>query len=237
MNPVLDIRDSHAIVYDAECVQDPGPELFEPDWWRRAQRLTGAAPGRGSALFVDAPFGSAVLRRYQRGGWPARLTRDRYLFTGVRRARPMLEFDLLRRLHAHGLPVPAPVAGLCSRTGLFYRGALLTHAILGVVPLADLLGRVAAEDPVWAATGRCLARFHRAGVGHADLNARNILVQTATGKVFLVDFDRGVYRPGQPRNARAGLARLRRSLVKLWPADRIRLLEPSWLTLLEASHA
>jgi 3-deoxy-D-manno-octulosonic acid kinase len=67
-----------------------------------------------------------------------------------------------------------------------------------------------AED--WRAVGRCIRRFHDAGVYHADLNAHNVLL--AGSVVYVLDFDRGRYRAPGTWQA-ANLARLRRSLDKL----------------------
>ena len=61
--------------------------------------------------------------------------------------------------------------------------------------------------------GALVARFHRAGVWHADLNAHNVLV--TSGALYLIDFDRGRLRKPAPRWCRANLRRLRRSLLKL----------------------
>lgn len=225
-----------AIVYDGECMQDPKPELFSAAFWARGGQISGSAPGRGSTLFIDAPFGPALLRRYLRGGWPARISRDRYLFTGYRRSRPLREFQLLQDIAQLGLPVPRPVAACCERSGLLYRGALLTHAIPDVEPLADCLhaGLTASH---WRAIGSSIARFHAAGVWHADLNGRNILLRPAEEAVFLVDFDRGRYTPGQAVNGDNNLARLRRSLQKLWPQESPAGIEACWAALLEGYRA
>ena len=56
-------------------------------------------------------------------------------------------------------------------------------------------------------------RFHDAGLVHADLTVRNILIQKG-GKVFLVDFDRARLQPNAGRAFRRNLKRLRRSMVK-----------------------
>ena len=178
--------------------------------------MTGEAVGRGSAWFIDAPFGAAVLRRYLRGGWMARISRDRYLFTGWRRSRPVAEFRVLERLESLGLPVPAPLAAGVRRRGLVCTGAVLTRRIPGVRPLADLLAARAQDADLWRRVGACVRRFHDAGVVHADLNARNILVD-AGGAVYLIDFDRARIRNGAERRFRRNLRRLHRSLVKLWP--------------------
>jgi len=63
-------------------------------------------------------------------------------------------------------------------------------------------------------TGRLIARFHRAGLDHADLNAHNILFD-ANGHGWLIDFDRGVQRIPATAWRERNLKRLHRSLVKL----------------------
>ena len=69
------------------------------------------------------------------------------------------------------------------------------------------------DDARWAAIGRCLRRFHDAGVQHADLNASNIMLGEQ-GEVWVLDFDRGALRqPGSWRER--VLDRLARSLAKV----------------------
>lgn len=221
---------SRFIVYDADRIQQPAPVLFDPGHWRRAGAVTGQAAGRGNALLLDAPFGPAVLREYLRGGWPARVSRDRYLFTGYRRSRPLAEFRMLANLTGRGLPVPAPLAALCERRGLWYRGWLLTGLIPRAVPLADRLAERGFEACLWRRTGRIIARFHDAGVVHADLNARNILIGPGDA-IYLVDFDRARFSAGNAGAYSANLARLRRSLEKLWPAGERGGLDDCWREL------
>jgi 3-deoxy-D-manno-octulosonic acid kinase len=204
------------IVYDAEAIQHPGPTLFDPAHWQARGAVAGQAEGRGSAWLLDTPFGPAVLRRYLRGGAVARVSHDRYLFTGWQRSRPIAEFHALERLHSAGLPVPAPLAACVKRRGLRYTGSLLTRRIPDAMPLADLLAGDDPASPLWARVGACVRRFHEAGLVHADLNARNILVG-AGETVYLIDFDRARIRPGAEDGFRRNLARLRRSLEKLWP--------------------
>jgi 3-deoxy-D-manno-octulosonic acid kinase len=237
MNPITAINKPCAFIYDGDYIQAPAERFFDPAWWERAGAVEGRAVGRGSTLFLDTPFGPAVLRPYLRGGWPARLSRESYLFTGLRRSRPFREFNLLARLSARGLPVPRPLAALCRRGGLAYTGALLMHRLTGVEPLSDLLGTIQAGDARWTAIGACIRRFHLAGVRHADLNARNILVRSATGEVFLVDFDRSCFTPGSAVDGQANLARLRRSLDKIWPPGIANSADACWQALLGGYRA
>ncbi len=233
MKPVTIKAASSHIVYDADVLSAPQPALFETGYWRDQQALEGSAPGRGSASFVRMGTGSAVLRRYLRGGWVARWNRDRYWYTGLARSRPFAEFELLRRMTADGLRVPTPLAALCDRHGLFYRAALLTERIAPAQPLEAHCG---ASDFDWSHLGRALAEFHRAGVRHADLNARNILIHERTGEVWLIDFDRCSYRPGQPVSGPAQLDRLQRSCRKFWPPQGADFAS-SWKALMQGYDA
>jgi len=234
MNTVVHKVPSLAIIYDADRMDVPAAETFTPEYWAAHNALQGEAIGRGSAWFIDAPFGPVVLRQYLRGGWAAKLSHSRYFFTTIERSRPFLEFDVLASLHELELPVPRPLAALCEHHGVLSSGALMTERIEGAQTLADLLP--GATGSQWTDVGQCIRRFHQAGVWHADLNARNILFD-AQSRVFLIDFDRARFTPGKSVNGDNNLARLKRSLVKLWPASQAEKLHPAWESLMEAYHA
>lgn len=202
-----------AILFDPERVAAPGWQLFEPDDWRVRAALVEHRGGRGSIHFIEDGARRWALRRYLRGGLPARLVRERFVFLGEERTRPFRELRLLAQLRALGLPVPAPVAAGYRRDRLSYVAAILTEHLPRTRSLAELLGAGPVDDGHWAAIGRMLRRFHDAGVRHADLAAGNILLDERGG-VWLVDFDRGcLRRPGHWREA--VLARLGRSLAKI----------------------
>lgn len=202
-----------AVVYDAALLTDPHEALFSSDYWRRRGALTGGAEGRGRVHFVEADGQSWVLRHYQRGGLVARVSRDRYVYTGARRTRIWREWHLLRELYARGLTVPRPVAGRFRRRGPFYTADIITERVEGE-PLAAVLARepLAADD--WRELGRQLRAFHDAGAEHPDLNAHNIVLAGRL-RAALVDFDRGRLRTAGGRWRGRNLERLRRSLDKL----------------------
>jgi 3-deoxy-D-manno-octulosonic acid kinase len=230
VNPRSDKRALSLIVYDADRIQHPEAQIFDVGFWKIQDCVVGEAAGRGSAWFLETPFGSAVLREYLRGGWPGRFIRDRYVFTGWSRSRPVAEFNILVELHRLGLPVPRPLAALTRRRVLFYGGFLLTERIQGARAVADLMAERAEDDGFWARVGAGIRRFHDHGVVHADLNARNILVDE-TDTVFLIDFDRARLAPGGSARFAANLKRLRRSFDKLWPESEHARLEACWKCL------
>lgn len=208
--------DRGAILFDPEYVDAPGPQIFNRSYWRERGALTERAGGRGSIHFIDDGPRHWALRRYLRGGVPAFLSRRHYLWLGEERTRSFHELRLLHALRRRGLPVPAPVAALYRRGLLTYSAQLITERIAGARPLSELLAAGAMDDAKWAAIGRCLRRFHDAGVHHADLNAQNILLDPQ-GTVWLLDFDRGRERePGAWRER--ALQRLERSLAKIGQA-------------------
>lgn len=212
LTPYREGRGYGAILFDRERLRQADASLFSPEHWGERARPVGEG-GRGSAWLVDAPFGRSVLRHYLRGGLAARLSRDCYFWKGANRTRSFAEFRLMRALIERKLPVPRPLAACYLRQGLRYRAALLMERLEGVRSLAEH-ARVAGRGAPWEETGHLVARFHRAGLDHADLNAHNILFD-ANGQGWLIDFDRGVLRIPATRWRERNLARLRRSLVKL----------------------
>jgi 3-deoxy-D-manno-octulosonic acid kinase len=200
------------MLVDPACGVDPGL-LFDRDTLIAQGRLVDAPGGRGSVSFISVGGLELVYRRYLRGGLAARVSRDRYLWLGEARTRAFREFHLLAGLVRLGLPVPRPVAARYVRHGLSYRAELVTRRLPGVSSLAArwLAGEATDED--WAIAGRCIRRFHDAGVRHADLNANNIMLD-GRGGAWLLDFDRGRMQPPGPWREQV-LARLGRSLEKI----------------------
>jgi 3-deoxy-D-manno-octulosonic acid kinase len=196
-------------------------DIFEPAFWAARGELVDVTHGRGSAWFIESAAHHWALRHYRRGGFIARLSRDRYVWAGEERVRAFAEWRLLAALTELGLPVPKPIAAHYRRTGIFYRCDLITQRIAGAQPLSSMLGAAPLREGAWREVGLTVARFHAAGVDHADLNAHNILLD-GHGAVSVIDFDRGrLRRPGAwtSRN----LSRLRRSLAKIsrgLPPDR-----------------
>lgn len=233
MKPIVQSHNRQAIVYDADRLSDPDPCWLSGEYWQQRGAVRGTAAGRGSALFLETPAGPAVLRQYLRGGWPARLTRDRYLFTGRENSRPFREFRLLARLNGDGLPVPAPLAASCERIGITCRGALLMERILHVEPLSVQIAESRASSDAFARVGACVRNFHHAGLSHADLNVDNILLHRTDPAVYLVDFDRCRYTPGKRVAGDANLRRLHRSLRKCWPGDSREALSAAWQALID----
>ncbi|MGY3264237.1 3-deoxy-D-manno-octulosonic acid kinase [Lysobacter sp. HA35] len=197
------------IVFDPERTGQAKPEWFSPVAWGEGARPV-ATGGRGAAWFVDAPFGACVLRQYRRGGLAARVSSAGYLWNGEDRVRSVAEYELTREAQRRGVPVPTPLAAMYERRGLRYRAAILVERLLGVETLAALAIEGAAP---WRDAGRLVARMHRAGLDHADLNADNLLFDR-NGGGWVIDLDRGVFRTIGDGWRHRNLSRLHRSLLK-----------------------
>ena len=200
------------IWHDPALLAPCDPRLFDPLWLAQSGRLTGTSTGRNTAWFLRHEGRDMVLRHYWRGGMVGRIIKDRYLREAVENSRAMREFTLLDWMHAQGLPVPRPIAARFVPAGPFYRADLLMDRIPGTRPLADLLAEAALPVADWMRIGAVIARMHRLGVHHSDLNCRNILLDAA-GDIWLIDFDKCTRRP-QGRWMQENLDRLERSLLK-----------------------
>ncbi|MDT8382828.1 MAG: 3-deoxy-D-manno-octulosonic acid kinase [Gammaproteobacteria bacterium] len=214
MNPTEKHDGAQHVLYDADQLTTIEPGYFDAAALARDGLLRGTAQGRGTTHFVEIAGLDCVLRHYRRGGLMAGLLGDRYWRATLPESRAWREWHLLADLSAQGLPVPVPVATRVVTRGPFYRADIIMQR----VPDSRSLNQVLQDGPLsaaqWQAIGRCVRRFHRAGVYHADLNAHNILLGGAVA-VWLIDFDRGEIRPPSRDWQMANLERLRRSLDKL----------------------
>ncbi|MFC3717204.1 3-deoxy-D-manno-octulosonic acid kinase [Luteimonas soli] len=201
-----------SILFDGTQLRQADPRWFNPEAWGDRAQAVGDG-GRGGAWYIDATHGPCVLRHYLRGGLAARFSRDRHLWRGADQVRSFAEFRLLRELLKQDLPVPRPIAASYLREGLSYRASILMERLLDVRSLADL-ARTDGHSAPWDEAGRLVARFHRAGLDHVDLNAHNLLFD-ADGKGWMIDFDRSTLRIPATGWREGNLARLNRSLLKL----------------------
>lgn len=177
--------------------------------------LTGAgcsadpAAGRASVQRFRTECGEAILRTYHRGGAARHVLPDGYLLGN----RPRAEFEVHRAAYAAGLAVPRPLGVCWERHAGVLRGAIVTEALDGPTLHDALLANPPEGPALLAATGTVVRALHDAGIWHADLQLRNVLV-TDDGP-YLIDFDRARRVPRLDAVARArNLLRFRRSLDK-----------------------
>ena len=222
------------ILYDASLIEHPHAELFDADKAQRDADQQSLAEGRGHAVFFQYQGHDLVLKHYQRGGRMASLLGDRYVGVDCNRSRSFREWRLLTQMCELELPVPEPVAASCFKQGLFYRADLITMQLNNVATLADYLFKGECDEAGWAAVGSCIRRFHDASVYHADLNARNILLNANGNKVYLIDFDKGSMRYLGDSWKASNLARLKRSLLKFKSLNQVfHFNQDDWNALLD----
>lgn len=233
MNPTEKHNGSQHVLYDADQLNDIDVQMFDPEALAREGLLRGQAQGRGTTYFVELCDQPCVLRHYRRGGWAARLFGDRYWRATLPETRAWREWHLLADLAEQGLPAPRPVAAQVVTDGMFYCADLITQRLEGAQPLSQALINDSLSEAQWRTVGRCIRRFHDAGVYHADLNAHNILLGEDNA-AYLIDFDKGEIRSPKRSWQAANLARLRRSLDKLKGQSRtFHFAESDWVWLKE----
>lgn len=198
----------------------------------------GSAIGRAPVVFFQHGKLNLVLRHYYRGGLVAKLVSDWYLGRKLDNSRSFREWCLLRTMVNAGLPVPVPVAAHVWRQGFLYQADLITLQIENSLTLADYLMENHLTPELWQDVGKVIRRFHNCHIYHADLNARNILLQknseSGALKIYLIDFDRGKIRKTGTVWQQSNLDRLKRSLDKFkLRSDRFDFNAADWSNLLD----
>lgn len=193
----------------AFCPVDEGPPYF----------------GRGELLRLSlGPMaeGCALIRHYQRGGVFGGLLKD--FFLGKKRF--LREVRVSEWARGENIPTAEVLALRIEHKGLgLYSGDLVTREIEGSEDLDEYLKLARArergtKDPgkeILRSVALLLQGMHRAGLYHADLNLKNILVQITERGVssYVIDLDRArVIKPLGSRMRIRNLVRLYRSLDK-----------------------
>lgn len=189
------------------------PQWFDANYWQQQDKIVGAKKGRATAWFFKHQQLTGVLRHYWRGGLIGKLLSDQYLYFGLKQTRVYKEFTLMMRLLELGLNVPTPIAAKVTTHGLIYRGDIITEAVTGAKSVLDILITRPLSQSELKAIAVTLSEFHNHGVYHADLNINNILFDD-TGKVFIIDFDRGEIKQPHASWQTENIKRLARSFAK-----------------------
>ncbi len=167
-----------------------------------------------------------LVRQYAHGGALGGILGT--VFPGS--ARMVHELRVAAYARRMDVPTARPVAVRLERVfGPFVRAHYVTENVYGTADLLGLCASLGAERPGPARrrrlTGRIAAAvssMHDAGILHADLNLKNVLVRDAFDEpeVFIIDFDKARLVPGLSlRQRMSNLLRLDRSVVK-WQASR-----------------
>ncbi len=153
------------------------------------------------------------VRSAVRGGALGALFRGLHL--GIR--RPVRELEAAAAARRAGVNVPEPLAVRATRVGgLFWRFTVVAREVSDASNLLMLAKALtpARKREVLCRVADEMRRLHEAGVYHADLTLKNILLSGS--RVYIIDLDKATLAAGRSlaldvRN----LARLNRSVVKL----------------------
>ncbi|MGL0820596.1 3-deoxy-D-manno-octulosonic acid kinase [Vibrio vulnificus] len=207
------------ICYDSEWVETATLALFDAQYWQEQDKVVGSATGRGTTWFVQLPKITAALRHYRRGGLFGKLVKDHYWFRSWSATRSFAEFQLLKQLREAGVNVPRPIAACAVKKGLFYQADLLSERIASAQDLVTLLQKRPITADLYQKIGGEIAKMHRVGVNHTDLNIHNILID-AQETVWIIDFDKCYPQAGDSWK-KGNLDRLKRSFDKELTKHRI----------------
>ena len=206
-------KNGQHIRYDADIFKNIDDVSFNSHVWAQRSSIVGFAEGRGTTFFVQHQGQDFVLRHFQRGGFIAKMSKEKYVWLGLRFSRAWQEWKLLENMLEKGLPVPQPAAVNVERTGLLYTADIMMHRIPNARTLMHILKVEELAEGHWIAIGSVIRRFHEEGVYHADLNANNIMLDEG-GRCYLIDFDRCGIRKPKLKWQKENLLRLKRSLNK-----------------------
>jgi len=168
-----------------------------------------------------------VVREYCHGGVFGAMAGTIFLGDG----RMLDELSLSMCARRRGVPVAIPVAVRVQKAwGPFVRAHYVSEKIADAVNLLDLLEDAGLSDALRPperrrlseAVAAAIAAMHDAGIVHADLNLKNVLVRDAFGQpeAFVIDFDKAKLTGQLTLEQRmANLMRLDRSIAK-WAAAR-----------------
>ena len=205
--------------------------FFDRHWLKEHHFVFSEALGRAIATMFNWDNHQLVLKECCRGGLPAKLSRNKYFYAGIKRTRVYKEFKLLSWMAKKGLPVSTPCFAEIEIKGALYQAKIITQYIANSTSLADSIAKKALAENMWKTVGSVIKRFHQQQVCHADLNACNILL--VGDDVSLIDFDQSVVKKGQAWKKR-NLNRLKRSLLKIQKkSDLFYFTERDWDALLK----
>ena len=199
--------------------------VLEKEFLHKSGNNTQVKFGRGSYLSVPMTENSTerfIIRDYRHGGLLGKL------FGGVflNGNRPLKELFTSETASQRGVP-SAEVIAIAKRRlwGLFYKAKFISKEIDGAVDMVEFLKKSSPEfiqtykKPVIFALVKLIRNMHEAGIYHADLHLKNVLLKKdSTGKftAYIIDLDKSVVLDKLDIQQRIrNLLRLDRSLEKL----------------------
>ena len=222
-------------LYLRKGFEEPLRDLLSPleTLWGRLERATPVASGRSSVAVwpLQGREERVVLRRYAHGGILGGILGCRFVGSG----RPLRELALAELARESEVAVPLALGAVIERlTWPTCRAIFVSAEVPSSEDMVHFCRRVAQEPPEIAArekrqalreAARQIRRLHDAGIEHADLHLKNLLVRCDKDdelRVVLIDLDGSRVRPpGWGDYRLRNLMRLARSVRKVRAADAV----------------
>src|SRR3989339_457806 len=199
--------------------------FFDKEFLHKSGNNTQVKFGRGSYLSVPVTDNSTerfVIRDYRHGGLLGKL------FGGVffKENRPLNEIYISEIASQRGVP-SAEVIAITKRRlwGIFYKAKFISKEIDGALDIIEFLKKSSPafiqryKKPIIFALVKLIRNMHDAGISHADLHLKNILLKKDSNGEFtayIIDLDKSVVLNKLNIQQRIkNLLRLDRSLEKL----------------------
>ncbi len=170
---------------------------------------------------------SFVVRDYCHGGLFGKILRDIFWNS----LRPLRELSICEVAGKSGIKTSEVIAIVKNRVlGPIYKCRLVSKEITGAIDLMELLLNaeknklVARKRQIINKTAKAVKEMHGAGIYHADLHLKNILIQSAVGKVdvYIIDLDKSrQYEKISLHQRMRNIMRLDRSVEKMIKNNRV----------------
>jgi len=170
---------------------------------------------------------SFVVRDYCHGGLFGKILRDIFWNS----LRPLRELSICEAAGKSGIKTSEVIAIVKNRVlGPIYKCRLVSKEITGAIDLMELLLNaeknklVAQKRQIINKTAKAVKGMHGAGIYHADLHLKNILIQSAAGKVdvYIIDLDKSrQYEKISLHQRMRNIMRLDRSVEKMIRNNRV----------------
>ncbi|MGR3304087.1 MAG: lipopolysaccharide kinase InaA family protein [Candidatus Scalindua sp.] len=164
---------------------------------------------------------SFVVREYWHGGLFRKILRDIFWDS----LRPLRELSICEAAGKSGIKTSEVIAIVKNRIlGPVYKCRLVSKEITDAIDLMELLFNpeenklVVRKRQIINKTAKAVKEMHDAGIYHADLHLKNILVQSAGGKVnvYIIDLDKSrQYEKISLHKRMKNIMRLDRSVEKM----------------------
>ncbi len=194
------------------------------DLYKNPNELNTVYQGRSSckSLLMDSLKNEGlVVRDYVHGGLFGKILRD-YFWQRLRPLRELSICEIANKGHILTIEVVAIVTK--NIIGPLYKYKLVSKEITNTIDLMELLLRsdknslLARKRQIISKVAKAVKEMHDAGIYHADLHLKNILVQSGEGgtsNVYIIDLDKSrQFEEIDLNKRRKNILRLDRSLEK-----------------------